>query len=236
MPGRLPAEGRGGPAGLRLADLWIVRRERPKDDLTPGAGEAEDALGELEERHLLWVAEVDRIVHGRPHEAPEAVDQVGDVLERARLRAVAEDGQWLAGERLRDERGNRAPVVDPHGRAKGVEDAGDPRVHAGGAVVGRRDRLGEGLPLVVTPARADRVHIAPVVLALRVDERVAVDLGGRGEQEPGARGHGEAERVVRAERANLERLDRQLEVVARGGGAPEVPGPVGGPGPPGGNR
>src|SRR2546425_6786031 len=46
-----------------------------RSDLTPGAGEAEDALGELEERHLLWVAEVDRIVHGRPHEAPEAVDQ-----------------------------------------------------------------------------------------------------------------------------------------------------------------
>ena len=53
-------------------------------------------------------------------------------------------------------------------------------------------------------------------------ERVAVDLGGRGQQEPRAFGLGQAERVVRAERADLERLDRQLEVVDRAGRAGPV--------------
>src|SRR3989454_5183565 len=120
---------------------------------------------------------------------------------------------------LRDERGDRAPVVAPHARTEAIEDAGDPRVHAVRAVVGHRDRLGKALRFVVDAAWADRVHVAPVVLALRVNVRVAVDLRRRGEQEPGAGGLGHAERVVRAERADLERLDRQLEVVARGGGA-----------------
>src|SRR2546426_9191464 len=31
---------------------------------------------------------------------------------------------------LRDERGDRAPVVAPHARTEAIEDAGDPRVHA----------------------------------------------------------------------------------------------------------
>ena len=57
------------------------------------------------------------------------------------------------------------------------------RVDAVVAVVGHRHRLGEPLGLVVDAARADRVHVAPVVLGLRVLQRVAVDLGGRREQE-----------------------------------------------------
>ena len=81
------------------------------------------------------------------------------------------------------------------------------------AVVGHRHGLGEALGLVVDAARPDRVDVAPVVLALRVHERIAVDLRGRGEQEAGALGLGQAERVVGAERADLQRLDRQLEVV-----------------------
>ena len=54
-------------------------------------------------------------------------------------------------------------------------------------------------------------------------ERVAVDLGGRGDEEALALRLGEAEGLVRAERADLQRLDRQLQVIDRARGRGEVP-------------
>ena len=57
-------------------------------------------------------------------------------------------------------------------------------------------------------------------------ERIAVHLGGRGGQEQRALGLREAERPMGAEGADLQRLDRQLEVVPRRGGAGEVQHPV----------
>ena len=83
------------------------------------------------------------------------------------------------------------------------------------AVVGHRQRLGVALRLVVDAARADRVDVAPVVLGLRVDLGVAVDLAGRGEQEAGALELGHAEHVVGAVGADLERVQRQPQVVDR---------------------
>ena len=46
-------------------------------------------------------------------------------------------------------------------------------------------------------------------------QRVAIDFGGRGEQEGRLLGARQAEAVVGAQRAHLERLDRQLEIVDR---------------------
>jgi hypothetical protein len=89
-------------------------------------------------------------------------------------------------------------------------------------VVRHGDRLGEPLGLVVDAARADGVHVAPVVLGLRVHLGVAVHLARRREEEPRALGLGQAEAVVGAEAADLERLDGQLEVVLGRRGAGEV--------------
>ncbi len=118
-------------------------------------------------------------------------------------------------ERLAQEGRDRAAVVRAHARAVGVEDADDRGVDALLAVVGHRQRLGVALGLVVDAARADRVDVAPVGLRLRVDLRVAVDLGGRGGEEAGAVVLGQAERVVRAVGADLERVQRQPQVVDR---------------------
>jgi hypothetical protein len=76
--------------------------------------------------------------------------------------------------------------------------------------------------LVVHAPRADRVDVAPVRLVLRMDLRVAVDLARRRQQVPGAGGLREAERVVGTERADLQCLDRVLEVVPRARRAREV--------------
>ena len=48
-----------------------------------------------------------------------------------------------------------------------------------------------------------------------MDLRIAVDLGGRGEQEPGPLRLREPERVERPQGADLQGMDRVLEVVAR---------------------
>ena len=86
------------------------------------------------------------------------------------------------------------------------------------AVVGHGHGFGETLGFIVNAARADGVDIAPVGLGLRMFERVAVTFGSGREQELCAFGLGEAEGVVRAERADLERLDRKLEIIDRAGG------------------
>ncbi len=144
------------------------------------------------------------------------------VAEGARLRAVAEHRQRLARERLLEKRDRRTPVVAPHARAVRVEDAGDPRVHALLGVVGHRQRLRIALGLVVHAARADRVHVAPVALRLRMHLRVAVDLARRADQEAGALPLREPECVVRPVGADLERVQRQPQVVDRAGEGREV--------------
>ena len=144
------------------------------------------------------------------------------IAEAARLLAVAVDGQRLAAQGLADEVGHDAAVVQAHARAIGVEDAHDARLHAVRAVVGHGHGLGKALGLVVDAARADRVDVAPVAFLLRMHHRVAVDLAGAGEQEARAFGQGQAQRIVRAQAAYLERLDRQLQVVDWTGRTGEV--------------
>ena len=127
-----------------------------------------------------------------------------------------------AAERLADEGRHHAAIAQPHARAIGIEDADDLRVDAVIAMVGHRHRLREALGLVVNAARPDRIYVAPVIFLLRMDERIAVTLGGRGEEERRLLRLGQAERVVGAERADLQRRNRQLEIIDRAGGRREM--------------
>ena len=90
------------------------------------------------------------------------------------------------------------------------------------AVIGHRHRFGETLRLIVNAARSDRVHVAPVIFLLRMHERIAVAFRGRGEEERRLLGLGQTERVVRAERADFQRRDRQLEIIDRAGRRSEM--------------
>ena len=89
-------------------------------------------------------------------------------------------------------------------------------------MVRHRQGLGVPLGLVVHATRPDRVHIAPVGFRLRVDEWVAVHLARRREQEARALPLREAERIVGSVRADLQRRQRQPQVVDRARGAREV--------------
>ena len=84
-----------------------------------------------------------------------------------------------------------------------------------GPVVGHRHGLRVALGLVVDAARADGVDVAPVLLGLRMDQWVAVDLGRGREQEPGALRLREPQRVEGTERADLERVDGMRQIVHR---------------------
>ena len=75
-------------------------------------------------------------------------------------------------------------VVGTHARSVGVEDAGDAHIDTVMSVVRHRERFGEALRLVVDRTLANRVDVAPVGLALRMLEWIAVDLAGRGKEEP----------------------------------------------------
>jgi hypothetical protein len=161
-------------------------------------------------------------VLARLGQGDHAPDEVVDVAERPGLLARAEDGDRPVLQRLAQEGRDRAAVVAPHARAVRVEDPDDRRVHALLAVVGHRQRLGVALGLVVDAARADRVDVAPVLLVLRVHLRVAVDLRGGGDEEAGAVLLGQPERVVGAVGADLQRVQRQAQVVDRRRGRREV--------------
>ena len=88
-----PAENvfRAGDVGL--ANFRVVHRQWFVFDFRFCAGDAKDFLGKLFDRHLARVADVDRFVEIAHRELENSVDQVGDVTERARLRAVAENGE-----------------------------------------------------------------------------------------------------------------------------------------------
>src|SRR5205085_7654796 len=166
---RLPAEHLLGPRDVRLADLGIVDRERLVDDLARRAGDTEHRLGELVERELARVPDVHRQVLAALRKENEPADQVVDVAKAPRLRAVAEDGDRLALERLAHERRHGAPVVRAHARAVRVEDPDDAGVDALLAVIGHGECLRVALRLVVDAARPDRIDVPPVALRLRMD-------------------------------------------------------------------
>src|SRR5262245_25619779 len=84
----LPAEQllRAGDVGL--ADLRVVDGQRLEDDLALRVRHAKHGLGELEDRELSRVAEVDRQVLLADREQVEAADQVVHVAEASSLGAV----------------------------------------------------------------------------------------------------------------------------------------------------
>ncbi len=223
---RLPPEKGSRSPDIRLADLGVVDREWTEHDLAAGAGKPDDALGELQQCHLLRIANVDGVVHRSLHESPQPVDEIGDVLKRTRLCAVTKDSDGRTGQGLAHERGNRAPVLEPHARPERVEDPNDARIDPVIAVVCHRDRFAEALGFVVHAPRPNRIDVSPVVLALGMHERVAVHLGSRGEQEPRALSLRDAEGIVGTERADLQRLNRQLQIVEGRRGTREVQDPV----------
>ena len=152
----------------------------------------------------------------------DAVDQIVDIAERARLLAVAVDRDVLAAQAWHDEIGHHAAVVGVHARAVGVEDAHHLDAQPVLAAIVEKQRFGAALALVVAGARPDRIDVAPVFFGLRMHGGIAIDLRGRGLQDLGPSALGEAEHVDRADDAGLGRLHRIELIMDRRGRAGEI--------------
>jgi len=211
-------------ADIRLALARVVGGERPEDKAALGSREPQHRLSELADGELARVADVHRAreVVGRVHRPDHRFDEIVDVAKAAGLPAVAIERDVLAPQGLDDEVGHDPPVVGVHARAVGVEDAHNLDAQVVLPAVVEEERLGAALSLVVAAADADRVDRTPVGLGLRVDIRVAVDLGGRSLEDPRLHALGKAQHVDRPVHARLGRLHRVELVVDGRGGTGEV--------------
>src|SRR2546421_1184650 len=217
-----PAEHLGRKRDVGPAPHGIVDGKRLEDDLGARAGDLEHGVSELEHGELVRVADIHRTGPIGVEEGEDAAHLVVDVAVRPRLRPVAVDCEGRAFEGLDQEVRDDAPVAGPQAGPEGIEDAYDLDVEVLRPVIRHCHRLGEALRLVVHAAGTDRVDVTPVPLVLRVDLRVAVDLARGRKQVPGPGGLRETKGVVGAERADLQGLDRVLEVVAGARRAGEV--------------
>lgn len=219
-----PAEFVAGEGDVGLALGGVVAGQGLLDDFRFGAGHGDDFFGQLADGEFVGVAEVAGAgeVSGRFHQADEAVDHVVDVAERAALAAVAVDGDGLVLQRLDDEVGDDAAVVGVHARAVGVEDARDLDFQLVLAVVVEEQGFGAALAFIVAGADADRVDVAPVVLGLRVNRRVAVNLAGGSLEDARLQALGQAEHVDGAMHRGLGGLHRVVLIVNGRGGAGQV--------------
>src|SRR5207342_436837 len=95
------------------------------------------------------------------------------------------------------------------------EDPDDLGIYTVVAVIRRRHGLGKALRFVVDTPGADRIHVPPVRLLLRMLQRISVHFRRGRQNEARLFLFGEAERLVRAQRSNLERGNWQLEIVDR---------------------
>ena len=109
-----------------------------------------------------------------------------------------------------------------HPGAVRVEDTDHANIDAVLAVVIEKQRLGAALALVIAGAGADGIHIAPVVLLLRMGQRVAVNLAGRGLEDARAAPPGKLQHVDRPMHGCLHRLHGVVLVMYRARRAGEV--------------
>src|SRR5436190_3433063 len=161
---RLPIE-----HAFRLRDVGtaldrIVDRQCLVGDFRARSRQIDDHLRQLGDRGLDRIAEIHRPDHrvGRVHHPQEALDQIVDIAEGARLRAIALQRDRLVLERLHDEIGDDPPVIGVHARTVGVEDPHHADADLVLAVIIEEQGFGAAFALIITGARPDRIDVAPV--------------------------------------------------------------------------
>jgi hypothetical protein len=94
-------------------------------------------------------------------------------VSRHRSRYVA------AKQRLHNEIRNDASTVGMHAWPIGVEDTSDFDAHLVLAPISEEQALRAALALIIARPYADRIDIAPVILGLRMNARIAIDTATR---------------------------------------------------------
>mmetsp|Transcript_14162 Transcript_14162/g.36142 ORF Transcript_14162/g.36142 Transcript_14162/m.36142 type:complete len:200 (+) Transcript_14162:69-668(+) len=112
-----------------LPALGIVRGQRVVHVGRGRLGDSQDLVGQLLNRELPGVAQVDGADLIAVHEADEGIHHVRHIAEAARLRTLAIQRDGLARERLHHKVGHHSAIIFKHARAVRVEDARHPDGH-----------------------------------------------------------------------------------------------------------
>src|SRR5207302_5848098 len=118
---RLPLQNTSRPGDVPTTLPGIVDGERMMLHGTVAVTELTDHDCQLADRQLVRVAQVHRIGAPGREQTLDAVDQVVNVTEPARLRSIAVNGERIPCERLRDELRDGSAVVSAHARTVRVE-------------------------------------------------------------------------------------------------------------------
>jgi hypothetical protein len=174
--GRLPLEDRSCPGNIGTPLRGIVLRKRFVANPAAGPGDEENFTGAPQNVPLFRVADVDGKMFLGAGKAENAVDQIGDVAETARLAAVAIDREVLFEECLHHEVRDDPAVSGLQPRAVGIEDPHHPCVDAVVSMISHDESFGESLGLVINRPRTDWVDAPPIGFRLRMNVGVAVTL------------------------------------------------------------
>ena len=150
------------------------------------------------------------------HEAHESLDKIVDIAEGAGLGPLAINSEILTLQGLNDEVGDNASIIGQHARTIGVENTDHSDIDAVFTVIVKEERLGCTLPFVVARTQANRVHVTPISLRLRMDIRITIYLGGGSLEDTCIDPLGKSEAVDGTYHRGLHRLDR-IVLVVRGG-------------------
>ena len=219
---RLPAKNLAGPRDIGATTSGVIRRQTEVLHRRRGPRELSDEVSEFEHGDLLGITQVHRVIGGRLSRQDEAAHEVGDEAQAARLGPVAVDGEGLATQGLDDEVGDHSPIARGETWPVGIENTHHAHGELVVTVVGVRNRFAEALGFVVDRARTRGIDVAPVVLGLRVNERIAVHLRGRGHHERGPRIKRHIERAASALAAHGQSGEGASEVGRRRRGRGEV--------------
>jgi hypothetical protein len=214
-----PVQRVAGAGDVRAALARIVGGQGAHDEGRARSGQRHDHFGQFDHGEFVGIADVDRAGDRvrAAHQADQPVDQIIDIAEGPGLLPIAIEGDGLAQQCLADEVRYDAPVRRVHARAIGVEDARDLDPHPPFAMIVEEQGFGAPLPFIIAGARADGVHMAPIILALGVDLRIAIDFAGGGLQDFCAGALGQSQHIDRAMHAGFGRLDRVDAILHRGG-------------------
>jgi hypothetical protein len=122
---RFPAEEAARERYVWAALRWIVLRQRTIFYRGRGPGQADDALRQLANGYLMWIADIDRSrdLIGCVHEADEPLYQIRRKTKRPCLTTIAVKRNWRTAKRLHDEVGDNATVVRMHTRSVRIENS-----------------------------------------------------------------------------------------------------------------
>lgn len=172
----LPTKDGTGSCDIRLTNLRVIDRQGFVFDRAAGFDNPSDFFGKLEDRHFRGVPNIHRLVIVTHHEAIDAVDEIGDITKTPCLTAITKNGEGFSGKSLADDGGDDATIIQPHAWSVRIEDTDNFCVEVVIPMVGHGDGFGKAFGFVIDAPGADRVHVAPVVFILRVNEGVPIAL------------------------------------------------------------